>query len=172
MARETMIVTGKAFYASVHRPNKGSGKYAPKYEVQVVVDADTEAKLLKRGLKKAVHKDKDTGLTKFVSFEGTPGAVFKFYMDTATRDGSPQAPSVVDAAGKPTKVLVGNGSVINASINVFDYTNGAGGTSSRLNGIQIVELVPYEPKGRDLFKPTKGFVDNNAGASDDGSEII
>lgn len=172
MARETMIVQGKAFYASVHRPNKGSGKYAPKYEIQVVVDGDTEAKLLKRGLKKAMQKDKDTGLTRFVSFEGTPGAVFKFYMETATRDGTPQAPSVVDAAGKPTKVLVGNGSLVNVSVNVFDYTNGAGGTSSRLNGIQIVELVPYEPKARDLFKPTAGFTDTGAGASADDSEII
>lgn len=56
-------------------------------------------------------------------------------------------PVVVDADGKPwpNDVRIGNGSLVEINVAVYQTRGGDGPNGHRLQGAKILELVPYEP---------------------------
>lgn len=131
------VVQGKAYWASVQSPNT---TFDPVYSIDLHVDIDTARKLKAEGLK--VKKDDDGNL------------VVKFKRKAFKKDGSPMSkPTVVDRAKRPLTELIGNGSLVNVSYNVFDWSfGGKSGKSGGLNGVQVLDLIPYESKAADDFE--------------------
>lgn len=68
---------------------------------------------------------------------------------------SQYAPKVVDKNKKeiPESVMVGNGTIANAAVHVYDWVfKGKKGKSLGCNAVQILDLVPYDPASLDQFE--------------------
>lgn len=137
-----MVITGKASWAHVQTPDD---RYPPaKYSINVAVDEDTATELKKAGLR--------------VKKEGED-LVFKVKRNVLKVDGTEAGkPNIVDAENKPFEDNIGNGSIVNVQIRPYEYSNNFGsGVSADLEGVQVVDLVPYDgPSGTSEFAPVNG----------------
>jgi hypothetical protein len=126
-----MLKNVKCKWAAVQQPNT---TFEPVWSIDIVLDG-TNLKMVKEaGLKPKVDKDGDT--------------VFKFKRKVFRADGEKNnPPEVVDAKKEPFHDLIGNGSTVNISANVYEWENKFGkGIAANLNGVQVVDLVPYGNK--------------------------
>lgn len=133
-----MIIQGTAFWAKVVGPAQpGYDKTQKEWSIDVAISKEVKEQLVKEGLKaKIKNKGDDRG--DFISFK----------RKEIRADGTPSKPiRIVDGEKRDwdQKVLIGNGSTVNVSFMVNDYTyNGAAGKKPGLIAIQVVKLVPYE----------------------------
>ena len=121
-------VEGKAYWASVTRPNT---TFDPVYQIDLAVDDKTAEDFKGKGV--SVKQD-------------DRGSIIKFKRKVARADGTKN----------PIDVLVGNGSKVKVLYKPFDWTfAGKSGTSLDLQAVQVIDLVPY---GEDFDVSDGGFV--------------
>lgn len=151
--KETLVLQGTAFWASVRQPNKDSGKF----QLDLSIDAATAALLETKGIK-VKNAVKGVGVQK-VRPEDERGnfvTIKSGLTDKQTNQLIP--PKVVDSKNNVigSDVLIGNGSVVRVRTNVFDYNfKGKTGTSLGLQALQVLELVEYN--GNTAFDEVEGF---------------
>jgi len=123
-----MVIQGKAMWCSVQAPND---KFPPPvYCTDLIIDEANAETLRALGVK---VKDTDGVLS------------VKAKRKQFRKDGTLNTkPNCVDANKKPFEDLIGNGSLVNLQVNVFDWEF-AGNTGKSLDfvGIQVLELVPF-----------------------------
>lgn len=85
-------------------------------------------------------KEGQEGAPTYDDYEGLYGV--KFTQTEFNRDGTKTKLDVIGTDKKPTKELVGNGSVV--SLKLWGYKNEDEQFNTRLNMVKIEELVPYE----------------------------
>ena len=148
---DTIQVQGIAYYPCVKSVNKKSGKYS----VDLVVDDKTSKQLVVLGLVPAQDKK---GVDK--AYEEHSGKVFKFHREPISSKGNNVGPpGVVDSQGNNVDCLVGNGSKVNVAFFVAKYLyEGEPGCFGYLNGIQVLDLVPYEFEGSSFDAIEGGYV--------------
>lgn len=134
------VVKGISVYAQVTRP----GQYGD-YNISLVVDNATKQKLEKEGLK---AKPAESIVFKDGSNAGQYGPwIFKFKQRMEGEKGTFPAPKVLDADLNPFEDLVGNGSLVNVQYRAGEWKfGGRKGVAAYLEGVQILNLVPYEKK--------------------------
>jgi hypothetical protein len=137
----------KCRWASVQEP-RGNPKY-PQYgeswEIQAELSPAQVVHFTEQGVGDKITKD-DKGISLLRFKRKTKGM---------SKKGVPfdkQAPRVVDAHKQPFTGLIGNGSVVNINYSITKYGMGVG---IDLAAVQVVNLVPYEPK--DTSNPVDEF---------------
>lgn len=153
--KETLLLSGDAYWLNTQAPNKLSGKY--QFDLSNL-DENTVKLLESKGM--SVRKDKE-GQGSFV----TAKCHFK---DKDTDEAL--SPKIVDSQNEllPNKLLVGNGSKVRVKGQVFEYKNratGKPGTAFSLMAVQVVELVHYESNTG--FEKVTGYTVKNTKAFDD-----
>ena len=140
-------VEGKAFWASITRPNT---TFDPVYQIDVAVDDITAKDFASRGV--TVKEDER-------------GKVLKFKRKVERQDGTASPmPRLVDAKKNPIDVLVGNGSMVKVLYKEFEWTfAGKSGRSLDLQAVQVLDLIPY---GED-FDIAEGYVAENGKGTDE-----
>ena len=123
-----MVIQGKAHWASVQAPND---KFPPPvYCVDLEIDESNAATLRAVGI---TVKEKD-------------GLLFvKAKRKQFRKDGTLNTkPNCVDAQKRPFESLIGNGSLVNLQVNVFDWEFAdKKGKSLDFVGIQVLDLVEF-----------------------------
>jgi len=131
-------LTGKAYYLRANTPNELSGKY----QMDLSIDQETVDKLLSVGV---TIKNKNDIRGDFVTLT-------KAY---ETKDGKILSPPKLLDSDKnefPSSVLVGNGSDVKVITHLFEWKfKSKTGTSLGLDTVQILNLIPYEPKNLSLL---------------------
>lgn len=132
-----MKIRGKALWANVHEPNR---TFDPTWQIDLVIDESQVAGAEKAGLKVIPSED---------------GLKIKFRRRETRRDGQPnKAPVVVNADLQPFNELIGNGSEVIVQFNVYEWSNKFGkGTGADLQGVQVIEHVPYVGGDGSEFEP-------------------
>lgn len=133
-------IRGKAHWAFLTKPNTKWEKH--RFEVTLEVDEKTFNEYTQKVKFGCNYKD-----GKFL---------IKIEKPLVKYDGTNDTPPVlVDANAQPTDVIVGNGSEVIVKYHLFEYTRGnhAGKSRAYLDGVQIVELIPYEPKEGESTAP-------------------
>lgn len=127
-------VQGLALWASIKTPNT---RFEPKYEVTLVVEDDIADEFKSRG-----HNIKET----------TDGPAIVIRRKVLKKDGSQRpAPILKDKEGKDVDIQVGNGSLVRVSYNEYDWNyNGRNGKGLDFKGLQIINLIEYNPDGAEL----------------------
>lgn len=136
-----MIVQGIAYWAKV-REDVFDKKFN-RWTIDVILDTKGVNKLKEAGLKPKKNEDGKW--------------VFKFKRARIRKkDGVAKTPPVVvDEYNKPFTGLIGNGSVVNIQFTPIKYTEYGGGITHDLQGVQVVDLVPYAPADGAEFKALK-----------------
>lgn len=125
------MLKGKASWAYLTKANEKWEQ--PRYEITLDVDANTY---------NAFDEEVDFGAT-YAKGKYT----IKLNCPAKKADGTDAPkPLFVDQNASPTNVLLGNGSEVYVKYRTFKYTRGRseGKTRAYLEGVQIVNLVPYE----------------------------
>lgn len=130
------IINGLAMYAMVvgaPRINQFNPDN-PLWSIDVVVDKDTVKKLKAEGLGWKIKDAKEGYSSEYITFK----------KNSLRSDGTKNNPiEIVDAQGKPWDTrLIGNGSEVN--IRYTTYEGFKKQTNPRINGIQVIRLVPFE----------------------------
>lgn len=135
--RKSMKVKGTAMWASVQAPNT---TYDPVYCIDLIVVPEVADSLKQLGLK---GKSAENGI------------IFKFKRNQFRADGTENnKPAVRDADNQPFTDLIGNGSEVIVQFSTYEWTNKFGkGISADLQGVQVVNLVPYRTGDGDEFTP-------------------
>lgn len=121
------LIQGKAMWAKVQKADQ-YGNYC----IDVVIDEKGAKQLQNDNLGHAV-KTNDNG-----------ELVAKFKRKAITGDGKPApGPIVIDAAGQEFHDLIGNGSTVNVQYHAQKYTKPKPGFKAVLDGVQIIDLVPF-----------------------------
>lgn len=154
--KKTLVLTGKAFWAHVRKPNEQSGSY----QLDLSVDDKTKEMLEGLGItvKNAVlgigvkeKKDKDERgnfVTLKKTAQGEDGTLFP-------------PPQIVDGKKKavPADVLIGNGSIVNVAAHIYDWKfKSKTGKSLGFSALQIKTLIKYANPSIDAFKEEEGYV--------------
>lgn len=129
------IVEGKAYWASITRPNE---KFEPMWRIDLALDDDTAAQFAKEGF--------TLGET---TIDGeTIKNIIKFKRKVSKNNGDKnQPPMVVDGAKKPLDKIVGNGSKVVVMYKSYDWNyKGKTGKGLDLQAVQVLDLVEYTPK--------------------------
>ena len=132
-----MVIQGKAHWCSIQAPND---KFPPPaYMVDLSVSEEDADMLRGKGIN---IKEKDG-----------QGLCFKAKRNQFRKDGTLNTkPNCVDVYKKPFDDLIGNGSLVNLQINIFDWEfGGKTGTSADFVGIQVLDLVEFSGSN-DEFK--------------------
>lgn len=128
-----MKTKGKAYWAKV---NTLDTKYN-QWNILLHVDKEEAAKLKAVGLKVKVE-EKDDELVRSVRFA-------RYLKKRGTKGGQNPKPVVVDAELNEFTGLIGNGSEVIVLHKPYKWNNDFGsGVGSDLQGVQIVNLIPYE----------------------------
>ena len=125
-------------WTKIQEPNR-SVEYGDSWETEVEVDAAATAQLTADGL---AGKIKDNG-------KGTQVLRLKRKLKGNKKAGGTfdkTQPKCVDSVKRPFEGLIGNGSVCNVAYNI---TKSNFGISADFAGIQVLELVTYEPVSAD-----------------------
>lgn len=132
-----MKVRGIAYWASVQVPNT---TFEPVYTIDLAVGDDAAESLKKIGLKGKVAEE---------------GTVFKFKRKQFRQDGAENnKPVIRDAANQPFSDLIGNGSDVIVQFATYEWKNKFGsGIGADLQGVQVIDLVPYRTGDGDEFEP-------------------
>lgn len=138
-----MNVKGIANWACVQAPNT---TFENTYQIDVTID------------KKQADAVKKAGLTVKETDDGE--YVVKLKRKQFRKNGEEnQKPRVVDAHKQPFDGFIGNGSLVKAAFNIFEWNNRFGsGVSSDLFAVQVLDLVEYQPRDDDGFEEEDGFV--------------
>jgi len=137
---DTHIISGKAYWASVVKPNT---TYEDTWQVDVCLDEDSKSMVESLGLT-VQNKGDEKG-----DFVKIKRKVYK-------NDGSMRpAPIVKDSENNDWDGrLIGNGSLVNVKFSTYDWNyNNKQGKASFLLAVQVVDLVPYG--GGSEFEPVK-----------------
>lgn len=144
------IVEGKAYWASITRPNE---KFEPMWRVDLAVDDATASEFQKQGFTIGETTINDETIKNIIKF--------KRKVSKANGDRN-QQPQLVDAEKKPLDKIVGNGSKVKVMYKSYDWNyKGKTGKGLDLQAVQVLDLVEYTPK--EDFEVE--------GSSSDGSEI-
>ena len=144
------IVEGKAYWASITRPNE---KFEPMWRLDLAVDDATASEFQKQGFSIGETTINDETIKNIIKF--------KRKVSKANGDRN-QQPQLVDAEKKPLDKIVGNGSKVKVMYKSYDWNyKGKTGKGLDLQAVQVLDLVEYTPK--EDFEVE--------GASSDGSEI-
>ena len=124
MSKQEYHFDGTLQFAQLQRPDKKYNDYRLKFYPK---DAATRKAIKETGTQCNVHEDDD-------------GFYFQFKNEIR--------PNVTDAEGNPVTALVGNGSTATMRIMVEKFTSAKYGDIARtkLTGVVITNLIPYEPK--------------------------
>lgn len=156
------LISGKCQWAKVYEVDRQfpKEKTGGVWSIDLIVDSTNEALLQKEGLGHLINEKNGVRYIKFKrnEFKKTP----------ANTPNTP--PQVVDAAKKPMKDLIGNGSMVNVSFTTYDGFKGK--KYPTLQAVQVVNLVAFKAKDKsdplwnlDVIK--EGYV---SGSNDDGDE--
>ena len=144
------IVEGKAYWASITRPNE---KFEPMWRLDLAVDDATASQFQKEGFTIGETTINDETIKNIIKF--------KRKVSKANGDRN-QQPQLVDAEKKPLDKIVGNGSKVKVMYKSYDWNyKGKTGKGLDLQAVQVLDLVEYTPK--ETF--------DVEGSSSDGSEI-
>jgi len=146
-----MVIQGLAHWASVQAPND---KFPPPvYCVDLEIDEANAATLRAEGI---TIKEKEGILT------------VKAKRKQFRKDGTLNTkPNCVDAQKRPFEALIGNGSLVNLQVNVFDWEfAGKTGKSLDFVGIQVLDLVEFSGTS-DEFEASDVAPDVNDGDFDE-----
>jgi hypothetical protein len=144
------IVEGKAYWASITRPNE---KFEPMWRLDLAVDDATASQFQKEGFTIGETTINDETIKNIIKF--------KRKVSKANGDRN-QQPQLVDAEKKPLDKIVGNGSKVKVMYKSYDWNyKGKTGKGLDLQAVQVLDLVEYTPK--EDFEVE--------GSSSDGSEI-
>lgn len=145
-----LFFQGEVQWASVQTPKENFAGTGTEYSIDVEATEQDVEKLLALGLNKGL---KQTGKPKQLARTASGKTVLNFIRPTLKRNGQPTQPvTVVDENGNPTDSLVGNGSEALVQVTLFPYDNKFGqGMSARLDGLQILKLVPYKSESTSLL---------------------
>lgn len=125
---------------------KTDDKYTPCWRTDLIVDEAEAKKLIALGLKKLVKKI-DPLTDPDVAAMGDYRIKFTRYRDRRGKFAGQQnkQPTLVDADNEPFEGILGNGSDVIVKFNVFTWNNKFGtGTGADLDGVKVINLVPYE----------------------------
>ena len=135
------------YWASILQPKPNYAGDANEYIANVIV-SPSDAKALKR-IKlnkelKEIGVDVDENLEMYSDYEGS--FLLKAKCPEFTKKGKKLQIKVVDKEGQAITQNVGNGSKANLKFFVWVATTGAakGKLNSRLNVVQVTDLVPYD----------------------------
>jgi hypothetical protein len=144
------IVEGKAYWASITRPNE---KFEPMWRLDLAVDDATASEFQKQGF----------SIGETVINDETIKNIIKFKRKVSKANGDRnQQPQLVDAEKKPLDKIVGNGSKVKVMYKSYDWNyKGKTGKGLDLQAVQVLDLVEYTPK--EVFEVE--------GSSSDGTEI-
>lgn len=147
MATETYKFTGKSKWAKVYDPEEFRG--ASNWKINVYLDDAEIAKRKKAGIQSKTYSDEDgtyvtfkrpqTKLIKGVLNEFAPPKIFDAEGNCLVDYKKSADGTSFERVGKP--VLIGNGSVVEATVTVYDTQMGKG---QRLESIKIIDLIEYE----------------------------
>lgn len=129
------IVEGKAYWASITRPNE---KFEPMWRLDLAVDDATASEFQKEGI----------SIGETVVDNQTIKNVIKFKRKVSKANGDKnQPPQLVDAEKKPLDKIVGNGSKVKVMYKSYDWNyKGKTGKGLDLQAVQVLDLVEYTPK--------------------------
>ena len=152
------VISGTAYWASLTIPNT---KFEPVYQLDLAVDIESDE--WKRLVKE--HPVLEDKLKEHEEY----GHFIKIKTNAEKKDGTPnRRPKLVDAAKNPIDVLVGNGSKVKVSFNEYDWTwKGKAGTNFGLRGVQVLELVSYDPTGDEFEEEAGGYTSDDVIEGDD-----
>jgi hypothetical protein len=154
--KKTLVLTGKAYWAHVRKPNEQSGSY------QLDLSVDDTTKSMLEGLGITV-KNASLGIGVKDKKPGDERGNFVTLKKTAQgEDGTLYPPpQIVDGKKKavPADVLIGNGSVVNVAAHIYDWKfKSKTGKSLGFSALQIKTLVKYSNPSVDAFKEEDGYV--------------
>lgn len=141
------VLSGEAYYASVHRPRITEYKPDGEYVINVVLDKENKSKAEELGLRIRTD-DKGNIPGEFVTLTQRP-----FFGD------DPVNITVMDSEKLPvdSNTLIGNGSKVNVLFDTVSFnTNGNKGINGYLKTVQVIDLIPYNPDGLEVVPG--GFV--------------
>ena len=129
------IVEGKAYWASVTRPNE---KFEPMWRIDLAVDDATASEFQKQGFQ----------IGETVVDNQTIKNIIKFKRKVSKPNGDKnQQPQLVDAEKKPLDKIVGNGSKVKVMYKSYDWNyKGKTGKGLDLQAVQVLDLIEYTPK--------------------------
>ena len=129
------IVEGKAYWASITRPNE---KFEPMWRVDLAVDDATASEFQKQGFNIGETTVNDETIKNIIKF--------KRKVSKANGDRN-QQPQLVDSEKKPLDKIVGNGSKVKVMYKSYDWNyKGKTGKGLDLQAVQVIDLVEYTPK--------------------------
>lgn len=137
---DLMKTKGTGHWAMIVNPDT---KYEDKWKITVHMDKDEYKKLKDLGLSPKLEVDDDDNITYYYSF-------FRLVNKRGKAKGQNERPVLVDAEGKPMDCLIGNGSDVVVKHKPYQWNNEHGkGVGTDLQGVQVVNLIPYESEGGD-----------------------
>jgi hypothetical protein len=129
------IVEGKAYWASITRPNE---KFEPMWRLDLAVDDATASEFQKQGFSIGETSVDNETIKNIIKF--------KRKVSKANGDKN-QQPQLVDAEKKPLDKIVGNGSKVKVMYKSYDWNyKGKTGKGLDLQAVQVLDLVEYTPK--------------------------
>tara|TARA_R100001244_G_scaffold52681_2_gene45775 strand:- start:1539 stop:2003 length:465 start_codon:yes stop_codon:yes gene_type:complete len=151
-----MVITGKAYWASIATPNT---TFDPDgiWTVDVGnLDKDSIDQLKNDGL---TVKNKGDDRGDFVTIK----------RKVRRKDGQMnRTPDLVDAKKRQmTNTMIGNGSDINVLYSTYDWEfKGRKGTSADLKSIQVTNLIPFSSGDEESFDEVDGYASESANPSE------
>mgnify|MGYP000636567668 CR=1 FL=1 len=128
-------VEGKAYWASVTRPNT---TFDPVYQIDLAVDDATAEDFKSQGI--------SVGET--VIDEQTISNIVRFKRKVSKANGDKNTqPQLVDGAKNPLDKIVGNGSKVKVMYKPYEWNfKGKKGMGLDLQAVQVIDLVEYTPR--------------------------
>src|SRR6056300_1787769 len=129
------IVEGKAYWASITRPNE---KFEPMWRLDLAVDDATASEFQKQGFSIGETSVDNETIKNIIKFKR------KVSKDNCDKN---QQPQLVDAEKKPLDKIVGNGSKVKVMYKSYDWNfKGKKGMGLDLQAVQVIDLVEYTPR--------------------------
>lgn len=127
MATKYFKFKGPAKWAQVYKPDE---KYN-NYKIQVYLDEKNKAEYIKSGIQVEIKKDEDG---EYVVFRRPHAKLIKTEAVTLG------PPKVEDKDRQPFTSTIGNGSLVEVDVSVYDTIKGRGHT---LNAVKVIDHVEY-----------------------------
>jgi hypothetical protein len=142
MAIQTISLTGKIMWPK-HLFVYDDGFNNEYYKAQIIPDEESMGKFKASGIRTKVTEVKESGEPLLTLKRNNKS--FTFESGDSIGGG---APSVVDKEGNvwPEKVGIGNGSVVELTVEVYDTRNGKG---HRLEQVRVLDYIPYNNERRE-----------------------
>lgn len=151
---EKFVISGKAFWINLSKPNELSKKYS----LTLSVDSTTKKLLESKGVT-VKHDDKNSGM------ENDRGDYVVLEKVHTTKDGRVLDPPMLIDGKKnpmPSNTAIGNGSMVNVETHVFETSfRGKNWVKLGLGTVQLKTLVVYEKERLSQF-PEEDFVHDSS----------